>query len=129
MRSIQLFLRSRINSVGFAWQGIVCFFKQEPNAAIHLVFTLAVFGAAVFFRVAAAEMIALLIVTAMVWTAEIFNSAIERIMDFISTEKSRDIKFIKDLAASAVLIAAIAAFITGLIVFIPKLIQHASKAY
>ena len=56
-----------------------------------------------------------------VWVAELFNTAIERIIDFISTERQAPIRFIKDRSAGVVLKAAIAAFITGCIVFIPKL--------
>ena len=57
---------------------------------------------------------------AVVWMAELFNSAIEKAMDFISTEKHPQIKLVKDLAAAAVLITALAAVIVGGIIFIPK---------
>ena len=57
----------------------------------------------------------------MVWTAEIFNTAIEKTMDFISREKHPQIKLVKDLAAAAVLITAVSAIIVGAIIFIPKL--------
>jgi diacylglycerol kinase (ATP) len=121
MKQQQFSLRSRLNSFGFAFNGLYTFFKQEPNARIHLVTTLIVFVAAVYFKVSITEAIALVIVTGFVWVAEIFNTAIERIMDFISTEKNSNIKFIKDLAACGVLISSVTAMITGAIVFIPKL--------
>lgn len=56
----------------------------------------------------------------MVWTAELFNTAIEKVMDFISTERLPQIKWIKDMAAAAVLITALAAVIIGALIFIPK---------
>ncbi len=62
----------------------------------------------------------LVVVTGFVWAAEIFNTAIEKIMDYISIDREPEIKFIKDVAAAAVLVAAITAFITGCIIFIPK---------
>lgn len=114
-------LQARLNSFGFAFKGISRFFLQEPNAWIHLVATLIVFIAAVFFQVSNFEMISLIVVTGFVWVAEIFNTAVERIMDFISTERNSQIEFIKDLAAGGVLVAAITAIATGAIVFIPKL--------
>lgn len=121
MKQQQFSLRSRLNSFGFAFNGLYTFFNQEPNARIHLITTVTVFIAAVYFKVSNTETIALVIVTGFVWVAEIFNTAIERIMDFISTEKNSSIKFIKDLAACGVLVSSITAMITGAIVFIPKL--------
>ena len=56
-----------------------------------------------------------------VWSAEIFNTAIESMMDHLSPEKHPRVKYIKDLAAGAVLVAAITAIIAGLIIFIPKI--------
>jgi diacylglycerol kinase (ATP) len=69
------------------------------------------------------ELLALVFAIGFVWVAEMFNTCIERMMDFISTEKRPEIKFIKDLSAGAVLVAAITALVTGGIIFIPKLIE------
>lgn len=113
--------QARWSSFGFAFRGIFKFFLQEPNAWIHLVATIIVFMAAIFFKVSNYEMISLVVVTGFVWVAEIFNTAVERIMDFISTEKNSKVEFIKDLSAGGVLVAAITAIVTGAIVFIPKL--------
>ena len=113
--------RSRLNSFEFAFKGIFKFFQQEPNAWIHLAATIIVFIAAAYFEVSSNEIIALIIVMGFVWVAEIFNTVVERVMDFISTKRNSKIEFIKDLAAGGVLIAAITAIVTGAIVFIPKL--------
>ena len=113
--------RSRLSSFGFAFKGIFKFFQQEPNARIHLAATIIVFIAAAYFEISGNEMIALIIVMGFVWVAEIFNTVVERVMDFISTKRNSKIEFIKDLAAGGVLIAAITAIVTGAIVFIPKL--------
>ena len=121
MKQQQFSLRSRLSSFGFAFSGLFAFFRQEPNAWIHLIATLTVFMAAGYFNLSLHEIIALIIVTGFVWVAEIFNTAIEKIMDFISTEKNIGIKFIKDLSACAVLLSAITAMVTGAIIFIPKL--------
>ena len=121
MKQQSFSLRSRLNSFGFAFSGLSAFFRQEPNAWIHLIATLTAFMAAWYFNLSFYEVIALVIVTGFVWVAEIFNTAIERVMDFISKEKNSDIKFIKDLAAGAVLLSAVTAVVTGAIIFIPKL--------
>ena len=68
------------------------------------------------------ELLALVIVTGGVWITELINTAIEHIMDMISPEKHPEVKYIKDLAAAAVLMAAIVALTTGSIVLLPKII-------
>jgi diacylglycerol kinase (ATP) len=113
--------RSRLSSFEFAFKGIFKFFQQEPNAWIHLVASIIVFIAAGFFEVSNNELISLVVVTGFVWVAEIFNTVVERIMDFISIKKNPGIEFIKDLAAGGVLVSAITAIVTGVIVFVPKL--------
>lgn len=115
-------LQSRLNSFGFAFKGIFKFFQQEHNAWIHLVATICVFVAAVYYHVTNSELIALIIVSGFVWVAEIFNTVIEKIMDFISPEYHEAVKFIKDLAAGGVMFSALTAAATGIIVFIPKLL-------
>jgi diacylglycerol kinase (ATP) len=121
MKAKEFSFRARTDSFRFAINGIKGFFRQEHNARIHLVATVAVFIAAWWLRLSGTEIILLVIVTGFVWLAEIFNTAIERVMDFISPQHQPEVKLIKDLAAAAVLVAALIALITGAIIFIPKL--------
>jgi diacylglycerol kinase len=65
--------------------------------------------------------VVLLIVMALVWITEIFNTCIEKVMDFVSPEYHPKVKVIKDIAAAAGLIMAIVAVIAGGMIFIPKL--------
>lgn len=115
--------KARWRSIGYAIAGIHTFFRTQHNAVIHLYATAFVFIAAVFFVSSANEMIALILATGFVWAAEIFNTAIELAMDHVSPERNRRVKFIKDMSAAAVLVAAITAVGTGLIIFIPKIFQ------
>jgi diacylglycerol kinase (ATP) len=112
---------ARARSFKYAFEGIASFLKSEHNSILHLLATLAVIVLAFLFPVSRMEVIALVWSVGFVWVAELFNTAIEKIMDFITPEQLPAVKFIKDVSAAAVLIAAIAAFITGCIVFIPKL--------
>ena len=120
MKTNEFSFRKRARSFRFAFNGVKEFFRQEHNARIHLAATVAVFIAAWWLRLSGTEIILLIIVIGFVWSAEIFNTAIERIMDFISPEHQPEVKLIKDLAAAAVFIAALIAFIAGAIIFIPK---------
>ncbi len=121
MKQLQFSLKSRVSSFGFAFEGLFSFFRNEANAWIHLASTLVVAALALYCKLSPNEIICLVIVTGFVWVAELFNTAIERMMDFVSRERHPGIKIIKDLAAGAVLLSAIMAFITGTIIFIPKL--------
>lgn len=112
---------SRIKSFKYAFAGIINFFKAEHNALIHLLATSAVLILAIVLHVSGMEIIVLVFAIGFVWVAELFNTAIEKIMDFVSTEQNPDIKLIKDLSAAAVLVAACVAIAVGCFVFIPKL--------
>jgi diacylglycerol kinase (ATP) len=114
-------IRARVRSIRYAWEGVNAFFDSQHNAIIHFYFTIFVMIAAIFFRASDTELIALVIVAGFVWAAEIFNTAIEKMMDLVSPEKHPKVKFIKDVAAAAVLISAITAIIVGLVIFIPKI--------
>ncbi|MBS1602025.1 MAG: diacylglycerol kinase family protein [Bacteroidetes bacterium] len=119
---VRFSVRSRIRSFGFAIAGIRTFIRREHNARIHLAATVAVIIAAIVARVSVAEAGALTIVVALVWITEILNTCIERMADLITPDQDPQIKFIKDIAAAAVLIAAITAVVTGLLIFIPKIL-------
>ena len=122
MKNNQSFsLRARGQSFKYALEGVLTFFKEEHNARIHLVGTIIVIFLALGLSVSTGEAIALTLAIGFVWAAEIFNTAIEKTLDFISIEKDAQIKTIKDLSAGAVFVAAIIAVITACFVFIPKL--------
>ena len=122
MKQIKTFsIKARGKSIGYAFEGMTKFFRSEHNALLHLIATIIVCLLAVVMKASRTEILCLMLAAGFVWTAELFNTAIEKIMDFITEEKHPQIKFIKDISAAAVLIAAIVAFITGAIVFIPKL--------
>ena len=113
--------RERLRSIRYAYEGIEAFISAQHNAIIHFYVTAFVFMAAIFFKVSTLELIMLAFAAGFVWCAEIFNTAIESMMDHLSPERHPRVKYIKDLAAGAVLVAAITAIIIGLVIFIPKI--------
>jgi diacylglycerol kinase (ATP) len=115
-------LRSRLRSFSYAFGGVRQFLVREHNARIHLVATIAVGIAACLFHVSCTEAAVLAVVSGGVWITEMLNTCIERMMDFVYPEEHQGIKFIKDLAAGAVLVAAITAVVAGSLIFIPKLL-------
>jgi diacylglycerol kinase (ATP) len=122
MRPKPFSIRSRIKSFSYAFAGLRRFVWQEHNARIHLAATIAVVITAFLLHVSRLESVALTVVVGGVWATEMLNTSLEVLADLICPEEHPTIKFIKDLAAGAVLVAAITAVIVGLIIFIPKII-------
>lgn len=116
------FVAARLRSFGYAWRGIVWLVLTQGNALVHLAATVGVVGAGIYWKVTAGEWLALVLAMSTVWLAEGLNTAVEALADRISTEKDPLIGRAKDVAAGAVLIAAIAAAIVGGIVFCPRIL-------
>ncbi|MBC7902476.1 MAG: diacylglycerol kinase family protein [Gemmatimonadaceae bacterium] len=115
-------LRDRLRSFGFAGKGVLDFFMEQHNAVIHAFATVIAVLMGFMVGLSAGEWTAITIVIALVWMAEIFNTALEKLCDFVSPGRNEDIRIIKDLSAAAVMIVSIAALITGFIIFIPKIL-------
>lgn len=119
-------LQKRIKSFGYALQGIKSFIKVEHNAWIHCFAMTCVIIAGCCFGITATEWICVVLCFGMVLTAEAFNTAIERLANVVSPDFHKGIGDVKDVAAGAVLITAIAAAVVGLIIFIPYILNHCS---
>jgi len=112
--------RARLKSFVFAFAGLNYFFRREHNAWIHAAAAILVLIVSLMMRLRAMEMIAILLAIGIVWIAEMFNTAIEKIMDHLSPAYHPEVKVIKDIASAAVLVAACLAVLIGLTIFIPK---------
>lgn len=115
-------LRNRLRSFRFAFNGLRAFLRSEPNGRIHLAATIAVILMAVWLKCTGTEWALLVLAMALVWVAEMLNTAIEKMMDHLSPEKHPAVKWVKDVAAGAVLVAAVAAAVIGALIFLPKFI-------
>src|SRR5690349_10825177 len=85
----------RLKSFIYAWSGIKTMLQTEHNSRIHLVFTICMLTLSIILKVTMQEFSLLIIATAMVWIAELFNTCVEKTMDFLSIEKCPQIKRIK----------------------------------
>ncbi len=115
------FLAARLRSFGFALEGLAYGIKHEGNARVHLLATVLVLVLGFGFGVSRLEWAALAAAIGMVWVAELLNTALEILCNFISPDKAEAIKRVKDVAAGAVLVAAFAAATIGALVFWPHL--------
>jgi diacylglycerol kinase (ATP) len=115
-------LLKMLRSFRFAFWGIRWLIEGENNARFHLLATVVVVFAGFYFDLSVLEWAAVLTQIGLVWATEALNTAIEKICDFISPERSEVIGKIKDLSSAGVLIVAMVAFVVGLIVFLPKIL-------
>ncbi|MBK8519884.1 MAG: diacylglycerol kinase family protein [Ferruginibacter sp.] len=112
-----------IKSFAYAWAGIRSCFQSEPNFRIHSVLGIVVLVFSMVFNISTIEWMAVCFCIAFVITMEMLNTALEKLCDVIHKEVHPGIKNVKDMAAGAVLVAALFSLITGAIIFIPKIIS------
>ena len=116
------FITGRLQSFKYAWNGICFLLKNERNAWIHIAAFIFVIFLGIWLQISMAEWCLVFIVSALVMASEAFNSSVEKLVDHVSPGFNKTAGTIKDLAAGGVLLTAIAAIITGLLIFIPKVI-------
>ena len=116
-----------INSFKYAIEGIISSFKTERNMKIHVLAMIVVIALGLFFKLNKVEWCFIIIAIASVISAELFNTAIETVVDMVSPEKNPKAKLVKDIAAGAVLVVAIGAAIIGFIIFGPQIINVFNK--
>jgi diacylglycerol kinase len=114
------FLKKRIASFGYAFEGILEVFRTQVHFKIHLLAAFLVISAGFYFNISNTEWSMIVICIALVMSAEAFNTAIENLTDLVSPDYHILAKKAKDTAAAAVLILAIAAAVIAFIIFYPK---------
>jgi len=115
------FFRTRISAFRYAFDGWWYLLRTQRNAWIHAVITVIVVALGFWLELSRGDWVAVVLVTALVWLAEFLNTALEAVVDLASPEQNRLAKVGKDLGAAAVLIAAGASVIVGLLVLGPPL--------
>lgn len=112
---------SRAASIMHAVDGIIRLL-YEPNARIHLLATLVVLTAGLYLGIDSVSWILIIIAMSIVWIAEAFNTAIEKVCDYACGDEWHQlIKHAKDISAAAVLMAAVVSICIGVFVFLPYL--------
>ena len=117
-------LRARQQSFVFALAGGRVLLRGQHNAWIHAAATLLVLVLGLACRVSRQDWALLALAIGLVWAMEALNTAIELLADEVSLEQRERLGRAKDVAAFAVLIAALAAVAVGLLVFWPHLFNR-----
>ena len=119
---IKSFIASRIQSFGHAFRGWFYVIQTQQNAWIHAVIATLVFAVGFWVKLPPRDWAVIMLTTAMVFAAEFLNTAIEAVADLASPAHHPLAKVGKDVGAAAVLIAALAAMLVGLLLLGPPLL-------
>ncbi len=116
-------LKKTKNSFGYAIQGLRATAKTENNFRFHLLATVVVVAGGLWAKLSRTEWCLIVLCIGLVVCCEIMNTAIEKLVDFVSPHRHPKAGAIKDIAAGAVLVACGIAVVIGLIVFGPYLMK------
>ncbi len=111
-----------VRSFGHALNGIGHGLRTQANLRIHVLAASAVCAVGLWLQIGPAEWAILAMTIMIVMSAELFNTAIEAVIDRVGGEPHPLSKIAKDAAAGAVLVDAIGAVVVGLFVFGPRLL-------
>ena len=107
-------IRNAMRGVGFMF--------SELSVRFLAAGTLATLAAGAYFSISALEWCAAVLALSLIWAAEGMNTALERLTDLVSPDFHPLAGMAKDIAAGAVLLAAIGAVVVGVIIFGPRFV-------
>lgn len=113
--------RSLHESIDLAIQGIISAFVKERNVKIDIIFAGIVIVCGIILNLSRLELALVSLVIAVVLSAELFNTAIEKLLDAVNSNYDPRIKFVKDVSAGATLLAVISSIVVGYLIFYPHL--------
>lgn len=122
MKRVQQEVNGRVKSFGYAFEGCWYVLRTQYNTWIHAAATVVVVVLGLWLEINRVEWGLVTLAIMAVWMGEIFNTAVEAIVDLASPEFHPLAKIAKDVAAAGVLIAAIGSIVVAVIVFGPPLV-------
>jgi diacylglycerol kinase len=115
-------MKRLVRSFGFAFKGLGYAAKTQPNFRFHLVAGTIAVVLGGFLGLSVAEWLWLTAWIAVVLITELLNTSLETLTDLVSPTYNEKAGRVKDVAAGAVVVAALFALITGIVIFLPKII-------
>jgi diacylglycerol kinase len=115
-------MKGFLKSFLYAFNGLVYAFKSQLNFKVHCVAAVIVILTGAYLGLSNTEWALIAVAIGLVIVVELVNTAIEVLVDLVSPGQHPKAGAIKDIAAAAVLIAAVVALAIGLLIFIPKLL-------
>jgi diacylglycerol kinase len=121
MNKIREFFISRAHSFEHAFNGWWYVLRTQRNAWIHAAINMAVLLVAFWLHLPLRDWAVLFLTIALVWTVEFINTAMEAVVDLASPQQHPLAKVGKDVGAAAVMLAALASILVGLLILGPPL--------
>lgn len=121
MVSKRLVTTARLDSFRYAANGIVAMMRTQHNAWLHALATVVVCLVAAYLGISGAEWCCIVLAMVTVWTAEALNTALECLANAVAPCPHPLVKKAKDVAAGAVLLAAVGSAIIGVLILGPRL--------
>jgi diacylglycerol kinase len=115
-------IRKHLASYGYGIRGIGLAFQYESAMRCHLAATIGVILVNVLLQISRIEWLITLMLIGLVWMAELFNTALEKLADRVTQDQDLLIGHVKDLASGAVSILCLVAVICALIIYLPYLV-------
>ncbi|MDF2814506.1 MAG: prokaryotic diacylglycerol kinase [Paenibacillus sp.] len=126
MKDVKRFRRS----FRYAYEGLQYALSTQPNMQFHFSFGLIALILALLLEIPKGEILFVLLAVTLVIVTELINTAVEKAVDLAMPERHPLAKIAKDVAAASVLVSAVFAAVTGMIVYyepIEMLIRHAAR--
>ena len=108
-------------SFKFAFKGLGTLIRKEQNFRIHLISAMAILFLSIYFKIALWQWAIIVMMIALIFILEMLNTVFERLVDMLKPRLHSYVGEIKDIMSAMVFVAAIAAVILALIIFIPYL--------
>ena len=121
-------MKKLIRSFGYAFKGVVYATATQLNFRIHLAATVLALLLGYFLKISVSQWLWIALSITLVLVTELFNTMIEALTDFVSPGFNDTAGRVKDMSAGTVVIAALFALITGLVIYLPKLLLFFNHA-
>lgn len=122
MKQDNQFVSGRIKSIKYAVLGAYKLVTTEHSVMVQSSLAVMMTVAGFYFKISREEWMMQILVFGLVLAVEGLNTAVEKIADFIHPDYHERIGFIKDIAAGAVMFAAMSAIAVGALIYLPKLL-------
>ena len=111
------------DSFSNAFNGLKSALATEYHMVIHSYFAVAVIISGALFQISYVEWLICFLLIGSVIALELINTAIEAVVNMITTDNNYYAKVAKDTSAGAVLVMSVASAVIGLIIFVPKFFE------
>ncbi|WP_130806632.1 diacylglycerol kinase [Senegalia massiliensis] len=113
-------MKRLIDSFNYAVQGIIYTLKTQRNMRIHFFVMTLILILSLFFNFSKLELLSLFFAISLVIIAEMVNTAVEKTIDMFTSEFHPLAKIAKNVAAGAVLVAALNSIMVGYLLFFDR---------